>query len=74
MNSEDSVTFELFPGLRSMGYGDGIKKTFSGKINHSQSAVEYLPGTFQLTAGGVSGFSRCSRQYQHFRSDWIFSP
>jgi hypothetical protein len=54
LNSEDSVTFELFPGLRSMGYGDGIKKTFSGKINHSQSAVEYLPGTFQLTAGGVS--------------------
>ena len=26
-NSEDTIRYELLPGLRSMGYGDGIKKS-----------------------------------------------
>lgn len=53
-NSEDTIKYELLPGLRSMGYGDGIKKVFKGKINHSQSAVQYLPATFQLNVGSTS--------------------
>ena len=73
-NSEDSVTFELFPGLRSMGYGDGIKKTFSGKINHSQSTVEYLPGTFQLTAGGVSASADAQGNINSSEVSGFFHP
>ncbi len=53
-NSEDTVTFELLPALRSMGYGDGIKKFFKGKMRHGQDAAEYLAGTFQVTAGPVT--------------------
>jgi hypothetical protein len=53
-NSEDTVTFELLPALRSMGYGDGIKKIFKGKMRHGQDAAEYLAGTFQVTAGPVT--------------------
>lgn len=54
VNSEDSVNFELLPALRSMGYGDGIKKVFKGKMRHGQEAAEYLGATFQVVAGPVT--------------------
>ncbi len=54
VNSEDTVVFELLPALRSMGYGDGIKKVFKGKMRHGQDAAEYLAGTFEVVAGPVT--------------------
>ena len=54
VNSEDTVVFELLPALRSMGYGDGIKKIFKGKMRHGQDAAEYLAGSFEVVAGPVT--------------------
>jgi photosystem II stability/assembly factor-like uncharacterized protein len=54
VNSEDSVNFELLPAIRSMGYGDGIKKVFKGKMRHSQDAAIYMVGTFNVDAGPVT--------------------
>ena len=54
MQSRDSVSFELLPGIRSMGFGDGIKRVFKGKINHNQPAAEFIPNTLQITAGALT--------------------
>ena len=43
LQSQDSVSFELLPGIRSMGFGDGIKRVFKGKIAAPQAAQTAHP-------------------------------
>ena len=49
--SVDSARFELIKGIRSMGFGDGIKKVFKGKISHSQPTAKFIAGGFKVFAG-----------------------
>ena len=52
--SYDTSSFTLIPGIRSMGYGDGVKKIFKGKIRHGQSTVEFIPQSFKVEAGAAT--------------------
>jgi hypothetical protein len=49
--SIDSARFEVIKSIRSMGFGDGIKRVFKGKMNHPQSAAKFIAGGFKVFAG-----------------------
>jgi photosystem II stability/assembly factor-like uncharacterized protein len=49
--SIDSARFEVIKSIRSMGFGDGIKRVFKGKMSHPQSAAKFIAGGFKVFAG-----------------------
>lgn len=49
--STDSARFELIKSIRSMGFGDGIKRVFKGKMSHPQSTAKFIAGGFKVFAG-----------------------
>lgn len=49
--SLDTIHYQLLPSLRSMGYGDGIKKVFTGKMRHAQVNAQYVTDSFKVVAG-----------------------
>ena len=49
--SLDTIHYQLLPSLRSMGYGDGIKKVFTGKMRHAQVNAQYVTDSFKVEAG-----------------------
>jgi photosystem II stability/assembly factor-like uncharacterized protein len=51
LGSVDSARFEVIKSIRSMGFGDGIKRVFKGKMSHPQSAAKFIAGGFKVFAG-----------------------
>ncbi len=58
--SHDTVRFQLLPGIRSMGFGDGVKRTFRGKISHLQPAAKFIPNTLRIKAGPLNATSNAN--------------
>ena len=49
--SHDTIHYTLPAAMRSMGYGDGIKKNFAAKLRHAQNDVVYVTDSFRIVAG-----------------------
>jgi hypothetical protein len=50
--SVDSVQFIAAPGIRSLGFGDGSNRTFSGVINKPQASANFIVDSFRIVSGG----------------------
>lgn len=43
-----------------MGFGDGVKRTFRGKISHLQLAAKFIPNTLRIKAGPLNASSNAN--------------
>jgi hypothetical protein len=58
--SQDTVRFQLLPGIRSMGFGDGVKRTFRGKITHPQSTAKFISNKLRIVAGPLTAVANAN--------------
>lgn len=51
-NSTDSSLFVAFPGLRSLGFGNGVTDSFYNNLGRPQESADFDAATFVIFAGG----------------------
>ncbi|MDX5426549.1 MAG: T9SS type A sorting domain-containing protein [Bacteroidota bacterium] len=60
MESWDSTRFVNTGAIRSLGFGDGIKRNYLGTLSKPQPSGQFLASTFKVVAGGDTILSDAS--------------